>query len=66
MKQEIILNNGILTSSKDVEIFNDHVRLHDTVDGWTTYKIPIDLYKSFLNKSISYWDMIEHSSVKEV
>ena len=62
--KEIILRNGILKSTKDVEIFKKFVLIHDMTDGWITYKIPKKLYNEFLKGKLNYWDMVLDKSVK--
>jgi len=61
---QIVLRNGILKSTKDVEIFNTYVLIHDMIDGWITYKVPKQLYKKFKRGAISYWDMCFDKSTK--
>lgn len=62
--KEIILQNGILKSTKDVEEFKTFVLIHDMTDGWITYTVPKKLYNTFLNGSIDYWNMVLDKSVK--
>jgi hypothetical protein len=61
---EIVLQNGILKSTKDVEIFKSFVLIHDMTDGWITYKVPKKLYNDYENDKIEYWDMVLDKSVK--
>jgi len=61
--KEIVLRNGIIKSTKDVEIFKTFVLIHDTTDGWITYKVPKNLYNDFENNKIDYFDMICNDKV---
>lgn len=53
----IVLSNGILKSTKDVEVYKTYALIHDITSGWITYKVPINLYKQFKSGKINYWDM---------
>ena len=64
--KDITIGNGILRSTKQVEQFKTYVLIHDTVDGWSTYKVPNFLYQQFQDGKLSYWDMIQHKKTKEV
>jgi hypothetical protein len=62
--KEIVLRNGILKTTKDIEVFKTYILIHDTTNGWITYKVPRKLYTAFENNKIDYWKMIFNKDVK--
>lgn len=62
--KELVLRNGILKSTKDVEEFKTFVLIHDMTDGWVTYKVPKKLYREFENGKVNYWNMLQDKRVK--
>jgi hypothetical protein len=62
--KEIVLRNGILKTTKDIEVFKTFVVVHDTTSGWVCYKVPKQLYNKFSAGKIDYWDMVFDKKVK--
>lgn len=64
MEPDIVLSNGIIKSTKEVEVIGKYAYIEDMCSGWTTYKVPIELYNNFKAGKLEYWDMVYHKKTK--